>query len=314
MKLLVTGSAGFIGFHLCKALLERGDEVIGLDNFNEYYDPSLKRARSEILEKEKGFALIEGDIRDRATVDKAIKGVDRVVHLAAMAGVRYSIKHPELYEDVNVNGTANILESVKKNDIEGLIYASSSSVYGGNDKLPFAEKDEIAGPIAMYGITKRKTELMAAEYHEQHGLNVTGLRFFTVYGPWGRPDMSLFLFTKAILNDEPFQIFGEGNMQRDFTYIDDIVSGVIAAIDKNYPNEIFNLGRGKQEELMEYVKLIEETCGKEGKKEMEGMQEGDVRSTLSDIAHAKEKLGYDPQTTIKEGVPKFVEWYKSYYV
>lgn len=313
MKILVTGSAGFIGFHVSKALLARGDEVMGLDNFNEYYDPELKEARNEILEKEKMYSLIRGDIRDCETVDAAMKGVDRVLHLAAMAGVRYSLKHPELYIDTNINGTFTILESVKKNRISGLIYASSSSVYGGNTKLPFCESDPIAGPIAMYGVTKRTNELMANAYHKLHGIHTTGLRFFTVYGPWGRPDMSLFLFTKALFEGNTLDIFGDGNMERDFTYINDIVSGVIAAIDKNEENEIFNLGRGKQEDLMEYVKLIEKECGKEGEKTMLPMQDGDVRSTLSDVTHAKEMLEYDPQTTIAEGIPKFVEWYREYY-
>lgn len=314
MKVLVTGSAGFIGYHVCKALLVRGEEVVGLDNFNTYYDPNLKEARNAELEKEKGFTLVRGDITDLMTVEKAMTGVDRVVNLAAMAGVRYSIKHPEKYVQTNVDGFLNILESAKKLEIPGLIYASSSSVYGGNEKLPFSEQDEIKGPVATYGVTKRAGELMAHAYHHLfYGINVTGLRFFTVYGEYGRPDMALFLFTEKILKDEPIQIFGEGKMQRDWTYIGDIVSGVLAAVDRNYEEEIFNLGRGSQEELMEFVSIIEKACEKEAKKEMLPMQPGDFRSSLADISKAKKMLGYEPKTKIAEGVPRFAEWYRKYY-
>jgi len=313
MKILVTGSAGFIGFHLSKALLARGDEVIGLDNFNHYYDPKLKEARNAILEKEKGFSFAKGDIRKREDVEKAMKRVDRVCHLAAVAGVRYALEHPEEYIDNNIVGFFEVIDAVKRLEIPGLIYASSSSVYGGNDKLPASEEDRVDHPISLYGENKRENEMLAHVYHHLHSMNVTGLRFFTVYGPYGRPDMALFLFTEAILKDETMQIFGEGKMQRDFTYIDDIVAGTISAIDRNYEEEIFNLGSGRKEELMDFVAMIEKKCGKEGKKEMLGMQPGDVRASLAAIGKAKKMLGYEPKTKISEGIPKFVGWYREYY-
>lgn len=313
MKVLVTGAAGFIGFHLTQELLKRGDEVIGLDNFNEYYDVKLKEARASILKKEKGFALVRGDICDRKVVEKAMKGVDRVVHLAAIAGVRYSLEHPEEYIKTNVDGFFEVIDAVKRLGINGLIYASSSSVYGGNGKLPASEEDRVDDPLSLYGLNKRENELMAHTYHALHGIPVTGLRFFTVYGPYGRPDMALFLFAEKIMKNEPLPIFGEGNMQRDWTYIDDIVSGIIAAVDKNYPEEIFNLGCGKKEELMDFVSMIEKALGKEGKKEFLPMQKGDVRASLADITKAKKMLGYAPKTTITEGIPKFVKWYREYY-
>ena len=313
MKILVTGAAGFIGSHLSHVLLDRGDEVIGFDSFNDYYDPQLKEARVVPLEEKSGFTLIRGDITDRDAVADAMKGVDRVCNLAAMAGVRYSFEHPEKYVNTNLDGFFNVIDEVKRQEIPGLIYASSSSVYGGNEKLPWSEDDRVDDQLALYGMTKRANELMAHTYHHLYDVSVTGLRFFTVYGPLGRPDMSLFLFTDAILNDKPIQIFGDGKMQRDFTYVDDIVSGVVAAIDKNYDEEVFNLGRGKKEELMDFVEMIEEACGKEATKEFTGMQPGDIRATFADTSKAKDMLGYDPQTSISEGVPRFVEWYKSYY-
>lgn len=313
MRILVTGSAGFIGFHLCIALLKRRDEVIGLDNFNEYYDPKLKEARNEILEKEKSFTLIKGDIRDRKAVDKAMKGADRVCHLAAVAGVRYALEHPEEYIDNNIVGFFNIINAVKKREIPGLIYASSSSVYGGNKKLPFSESDRVDNPLSLYGENKRENEMLAHVYHHLHGIHVTGLRYFTVYGPYGRPDMALFLFTDALFKGKPLQIYGEGKQQRDWTYVDDIVAGTIAAIDKNAGEEIFNLGCGRKEELMDFVSLIEKECGKEGKKQFLPMQPGDFRTSLADISKARKMLNYDPQTTIAEGIPRFVEWYKQFY-
>lgn len=323
MKVLVTGSAGFIGYHVAKALLARGDEVIGLDNFNHYYDPRLKEARNAQLENEKNFRLVRGDSTDRATVERAMRGtalasavpghVDRVCHLAAVAGVRYSLEHPEDYIRNNIVGFFEVIDAVKRLQIPGLIYASSSSVYGGNDKLPCSEPDRVDDPISLYGQNKRDNELLAHTYHHLYGFPVTGLRYFTVYGPYGRPDMALFLFTDAIFKDTPLQIFGHGKQQRDFTYIDDIVTGTLAAIDKNYPEEIFNLGSGRKEELMDFVATIEKTCNKVGGKEMLDMQPGDVRATLADITKAQKLLGYHPTTTITEGIPKFVEWYKSYY-
>ncbi len=324
MKILVTGSAGFIGYHLSKALLARGDEVIGLDNINAYYDPTLKEARNALLQKEKNFRFIKGDIRDRATLDGAIAGVDRVCHLAALAGVRYSLEHPEEYIENNIMGFFSVLEAVKSAEVPGLIYASSSSVYGGNEKLPSSEEDRVDNPISLYGMNKRDNELLASTYHHLYSIPVTGLRYFTVYGPFGRPDMALFLFTDAILRNHPLQIYGHGKQQRDFTYIDDIVAGTVAAINKNHPNEIFNLGSGKQEELMDFIAMIEKAClpavaqgakvgGREGKKEFLDMQPGDVRTSLADITKAKEKLGYAPKTTIADGIPKFVEWFRTYY-
>lgn len=313
MKILLTGSAGFIGFHTALTLLERGDTVIGFDNMNAYYDPTLKEARLTILKEKKGFTFIKGDILDRDTLAKAMKGVDRVIHLAALAGVRHAFDHPDEYVAINITGFFHVLDEVRKQKIPGLIYASSSSVYGGNDKLPASEADRTDNQVSLYGMNKKDNELMAHTYHHLYGTHVTGLRFFTVYGPYGRPDMALFLFTDAILHGKPLSIFGEGKMQRDFTYVDDIVNGIVASCDKNYPEEIFNLGCGRKEELMEFITTIEKACGKEGKKEYLPMQPGDVRASLADVSHAKEKLGYEPKTRIAEGIPKFVEWYKKYY-
>lgn len=313
MKILLTGAAGFIGFHTAQALLARGDEVVGFDNLNPYYDPTLKHARLDILKKIKGFSFIEADILDRDAVKKAMKGIDRVCHLAALAGVRYAFEHPEEYIDINITGFFNVLDEARIQNVKGFIYASSSSVYGGNVNFPAKESDRTDNQISLYGMNKKDNELMAHTYHELYKIPVTGLRFFTVYGPYGRPDMALFLFTDAIMKGNTMQVFGEGKMQRDFTYVDDIVSGIIASIDKNYPEEIFNLGCGRQEELMDFIKMIETACGKEGKKDFLPMQPGDVKASLADISHAKEKLGYEPKTMIKDGVPKFVQWYKEYY-
>jgi UDP-glucuronate 4-epimerase len=313
MKIFLTGAAGFIGFHTANRLLDRGDEVVGFDNLNPYYDPTLKEKRLEMLQARKGFTFHQGDILDRAAVREAMKGCDIVCHLAALAGVRYAFDHPDEYIDINIKGFFHVIEEVRQQKLKGLVYASSSSVYGGNTKQPSSEEDRTDNQLSLYGMNKKDNELMAHVYHSLYGTHVTGLRFFTVYGPWGRPDMALFLFTDALLHDRPLQVFGEGKMQRDFTYVDDIVSGIVASIDKNYPEEIFNLGCGRKEELMEYIKMVEESCGKEGKKEMLPMQPGDTRTSLADISHAKEKLGFEPKTTIREGVPKFVEWYRSYY-
>jgi UDP-glucuronate 4-epimerase len=313
MKVLLTGCAGFIGYHTTLRLLARGDEVVGLDNVSPYYDPQLKEDRLKQLEGKKGFTFIRGDILDRATVAKAMQGVDRVIHLAALAGVRYSFEHPEEYIAINIDGFFNVLDEVRKQKINGLVYASSSSVYGGNDKLPAEETDRTDNQLSLYGMNKKDNELMAHTYHSLYGMPVTGLRFFTVYGPWGRPDMALFLFTDAILRGKTMQVFGHGKQQRDFTYVEDIVSGIVASADKNYPEEIFNLGCGRQEELMDFISMIEKACGKEGKKDFVDMQPGDVRASLASIDHARQKLGYEPKTQIKDGIPKFVEWYRGYY-
>lgn len=313
MRILLTGAAGFIGYHTAQFLLDRGDKVMGFDNLNAYYDPTLKEARLKNLKEKKGFTFIKGDILDRAAIAKAMQGTDRVIHLAALAGVRYAFEHPDEYIKTNIDGFFNVIDEVRKQNIGGLVYASSSSVYGGNDKLPASEEDRTDNQISLYGMNKKDNELMAHTYHHLYGIPVTGLRFFTVYGPYGRPDMALFLFTDAILKGKTMNIFGEGKMQRDFTYVEDIVSGITASIDKNYPEEIFNLGSGRKEELMDFVSMIEKSCGKEGKKEYLPMQPGDVRSSLADISKAKKMLGYAPKTMIREGVPKFVEWYKNYY-
>jgi len=313
MRILLTGSAGFIGFHTAQVLLARGDEVVGLDNFNSYYDPKLKEDRNAQLIKDKKFTLIRGDICDRRTVAASIKGCDRVCHLAALAGVRYAFDHPDEYIDINIRGFFNVLDEVRLQKIPGMIYASSSSVYGGNTKMPLAETDRTDNQLSLYGMNKKDNELMAHTYHSLYGIPVTGLRFFTVYGPWGRPDMALFLFTDKILSGEPLEIFGNGKMQRDFTFVEDIVTGIVASIDKNYPEEVFNLGCGRTEELMDYVKTIELACGKEVEKKFLPMQPGDVVRTEADITKAKKMLDFDPKTRITEGVPKFVEWYREYY-
>lgn len=324
MNILLTGSAGFIGFHTARHLLERGDTVIGFDNFNEYYDPQLKKARNDILEQYDNFTLIRGDIKNTNDLEKAFlllanplpptpNTQTRVVHLAAQAGVRHSIEHPDEFIQDNIQGTNNIFEMAKEYNVGGVIYASSSSVYGDNDQSPFSEEHKVDHPLSLYGMTKKCNELQAYTYHHLHGIQSTGLRFFTVYGPYGRPDMALFLFANWISNDEPMNIFGEGKMQRDFTYVDDIVQGIVASIDKNYPYEIFNLGGGKTEELMDYVSTLEQAMGKEGKKNFLPMQLGDVVATSADISKARAMLGYEPKTQISEGIPKFVEWYKQYY-
>lgn len=313
MRILLTGSSGFIGYHTAQALLARGDTVVGLDNMNAYYDPTLKEARLRKLREHKNFTFIKGDILDRPTLAKAMKGADRVIHLAALAGVRYAFDHPTEYIDINIKGFFHVLDEVRVQKIPGLIYASSSSVYGGNDKLPASEGDRTDDQVSLYGMNKKDNELMAHTYHSLYGTHVTGLRFFTVYGPYGRPDMALFLFTDAILKGKPLQIFGEGKMQRDFTYVDDIVAGIIGSSDRNYPEEVFNLGCGRKEELMDFIAMIEKSCGKEGKKQFLPMQPGDVRASLADVSHACAKLGYEPKTMIAEGIPKFVAWFKEYY-
>lgn len=315
MKIFLTGTAGFIGFHTALKLFERGDDVVGLDNVNAYYDPTLKEARLKIL-KEKGgkkFSFTKGDILDRATVSKCMKGCDRVLHLAALAGVRYAFDHPNEYIDINIRGFFHIIEEVRQQKIDGLIYASSSSVYGGNTTFPSSEEHRTDNQLSLYGQNKKDNELMAHVYRHLYGVKSTGLRFFTVYGPYGRPDMALFLFTDAILRGQPINVFGHGKMQRDFTYVDDIVSGIIAAIDKNYDEEIFNLGCGRTEELMDYIGMVEKTLGMEAKKNFMEMQPGDTTKSSADITKAKKMLGFDPKTTIREGVPKFVEWYREYY-
>jgi UDP-glucuronate 4-epimerase len=318
MKVLVTGAAGFIGFHTCKALLDRGDEVIGFDAFTPYYDPQLKERRHAQLEQRKGYRGLRGNLGDAnalaAAFDALGSGPDsRVCHLAAQAGVRHSILHPEEFMQDNVVATGRILELCKDREVGGLVYASSSSVYGDNADALLSESSNTDHQVSLYGMTKKANELQASVYHRLFGVHSTGLRFFTVYGPWGRPDMALFLFTDAILRGHTMKIFGHGKMQRDFTYVDDIVQGIVASLDKNYGFEVFNLGAGRSEDLMDFVHTIEKTCGKEGRKEFLPMQQGDVVSTAADISLAKTKLGFEPKTMVPEGVPRFVAWYREYY-
>ena len=313
-KILVTGSAGFIGFHLSKSLLIDGYEVLGIDNVNDYYDPNLKWARLDILKKYKNFKFERIDISHRENLSAVFKefAPTKVVNLAAQAGVRYSIENPYAYMDANLVGFLNIIELCRHNNVEGLIYASSSSVYGGNTKIPFSVEDRVDNPISLYAATKKANELIANTYSHLYELPTTGLRFFTVYGPWGRPDMAMYLFTDKILKGIPIQVFNHGNMKRDFTYIDDIIAGTRSAIDKNYPCEIFNLGNHRSEELMDVVHLIEENLGKKAIIDFQPMQPGDVKESFADIDKSIEMLRYQPMTNVDSGIKKFVEWYKEY--
>lgn len=311
---LVTGAAGFIGFHLAKFLHQRGDKVIGLDNFNDYYDPALKRSRADELKKF-DIKVIEGDLCDSGLLDEIVKQnhITHFVNLAAQAGVRYSLENPQAYIKSNVEGFVNVLEACRKNWNVKLIYASSSSVYGLNKKIPFSTEDRTDDPASLYGATKKMNELLAGTYHHLYNLSVTGLRFFTVYGPWGRPDMAYYHFTKSILEGQPIKIFNHGHMRRDFTYIDDIVSGIAAAIDLGADHEIFNLGNNQPVNLMDMVLLIEKSLGKKATKMLFPMQPGDVVETFADIEYSQKKLGFQPKTKLEEGIPRFVEWYLSRY-
>ncbi|MDP2812428.1 MAG: GDP-mannose 4,6-dehydratase [bacterium] len=313
--ILVTGSAGFIGFHAAKTLLEQGVKVIGLDNLNNYYDPSLKKARNEILKKYKNYKFYKGHLEDLRFIKKIFKEntIDKVCHLAAQAGVRYSLNHPHSYIQSNIVGFTNLIDEAKNHNVKDFIYASSSSVYGKNKKTPFSTADSVDTPISLYAATKKSNELIAHSYHHLYGLNCSGLRFFTVYGPYGRPDMALFLFTKAILEDKAIKIFNHGKMKRDFTYIDDIVAGIISSLEKSYPYEIFNLGNNQPIELEYFIETLEKHLGKKAKKELLPMQAGDVVETFADIDKSKEKLNFLPKTSIEEGIKKFLDWYKEYY-
>jgi UDP-glucuronate 4-epimerase len=313
-RILVTGAAGFIGYHLCKSLLNDGFIVYGVDNINSYYDPALKQARLAQLQSDPNFSFNKLDISNSDDLNKAFENFkpQKVVNLAAQAGVRYSLENPQAYIESNVVGFMNILECCRHHDVEGLIYASSSSVYGGNEKIPFSVDDRVDRPISIYAATKKSNELMAHTYSHLFGLNTTGLRFFTVYGPWGRPDMAMYIFAEKISKGEPIRVFNHGKMERDFTYIDDIISGTRSAIDKNYPYEVFNLGNNNSEDLMDMVGLIESEIGKKAEIQFEGMQPGDVKKTFADIKHSQEKLNYTPTTKIVEGIPKFIDWYLTY--
>jgi UDP-glucuronate 4-epimerase len=332
LKILVTGIAGFIGFHAGKRLLERGDEVIGMDNLNDYYDVNLKKARLNQLEGHPRFRFLKLDLADRSGMARLFLELkpQRVVHLAAQAGVRYSIQNPYAYLDSNLAGFLNILEGCRHHQIEHLVYASSSSVYGANVKMPFSTSYHVDHPISLYAATKKANELMAHTYSHLYGIPATGLRFFTVYGPWGRPDMAVFLFTKAILEGEPIDVFNEGRMKRDFTYIDDIVEGVVRVLDRipqgneapsgmdgspagsRAPCKIYNIGNNQPVELLRLIETLERCLGKKAAKRMLPMQPGDVPATCADIDDLTRDVGFKPRTPIEAGIEKFVEWYRSY--
>ena len=325
MTVLVTGAAGFIGFHVVSALLARGERVIGIDNLNAYYDVALKQARLANLEGAPGFTFHRLDLGDRAAAEAAfdrIGPLDGIVHLAAQAGVRHSLNAPHDYIDANITGHLVMLEACRRlPDLKHLVYASSSSVYGGNRKLPFAIEDPVDRPLSLYGATKRADELMSAAYAHLFRVPMTGLRFFTVYGPWGRPDMSAYLFTRAILAGEPIRVFNNGDMRRDFTFIDDIVQGVLAALDHPPadggedapPHRLYNLGNHRSEPLMRFIGMIEEACGRKAVLDLQPMQPGDVRETFADITAAQRDLGFAPRTPIDEGIPRFVAWFREYH-
>jgi UDP-glucuronate 4-epimerase len=330
MRILVTGAAGFIGFHLIQALLARGDVVVGVDNLNDYYAVSLKRDRLAALHAAGGnrFAMHEVDFADMAALDAVLAGteIDRVVHLGAQAGVRYSIENPHAYVQSNLVGHLNLLEFARHRQLDHMVYASSSSVYGGNTKLPFAVEDRTDHPVSLYAATKRADELISESYAHLYRLPQTGLRFFTVYGPWGRPDMMLWMFTQKILAGIPIPVFNNGEMHRDFTYVDDIIAGVIACLDNPPPDDglekaggsvkphrLYNIGNSRSEHLMKVVGLLEECCGKKAVIDFQPMQPGDVPATYADVSAIARDLGYAPTTSIEVGVPNFVRWYREYH-
>jgi UDP-glucuronate 4-epimerase len=333
MKILLTGAAGFIGMTTTLRLLARGDEVVGLDNLNDYYEVSLKHARLARLTPHERFRFVQMNVEDRPGMEAlfAAEGFDRVIHLAAQAGVRYSLKNPHAYIDSNIVGFMNVLEGCRHSKVQHLVYASSSSVYGGNTKMPFSEHDSVDHPVSMYAATKKANELMAHTYSHLFGLPTTGLRFFTVYGPWGRPDMALFLFTKAILEGRPIDVFNHGRMQRDFTFVDDIVEGVIRVMDRtaesnpgfvsdspdpgtsNAPYRVFNIGNHSPVQLLDYIGCIENALGMTAQKNLLPLQDGDVPATYADVDALRDWVGFTPATDIREGVARFVAWYREYY-
>lgn len=309
-NILITGAAGFIGFHLAKALRLGGNQVTGYDNFNDYYSISLKRDRAALLKKE-GISVIEGDVTDELLLPKIVKeqGISHIVHLAAQAGVRYSLVNPQAYIKSNVDGFLNVLEICRRDPRIKLTYASSSSVYGLNTKIPFSEGDRTDNQASLYGVTKKANESMAQTYNHLFGISAVGLRFFTVYGPWGRPDMAYFSFTKAILEERPIEVFNHGQLKRDFTYIDDIVTGISSAMEFGNGCEIFNLGNNQPVDLLEFIEVLEKKLGKKAIKKNMPMQQGDVLVTYADIENSIQKLGYVPKTKLHEGIPRFVDWY-----
>ncbi|MCH2161509.1 MAG: NAD-dependent epimerase [Phycisphaerales bacterium] len=333
MKILVTGSAGFIGAAVAHKLLDRGDEVVGLDNCNDYYDPALKRARLQRLHERSGFEFAELDCANREGVAELFRnsGFNRAVHLAAQAGVRYSIDAPFAYVESNMAGFLPILEGCRNENVEHLVYASSSSVYGGNKSMPYSVHDSVDHPVSLYAATKKANELMAHAYSHLFDLPTTGLRFFSVYGPWGRPDMAPFIFTKAILAGEPIKVFNHGRHSRDFTYIDDIVEGVVRTLDQpatpsaefdprqpdpgvsSAPWRVYNLGRGEPVQLLDYIRLFEKHLEKEAVLEMLPMQDGDMPDTAADVEALKRDMGYAPSIPLEVGIPRFLDWYREYY-
>ena len=320
MSILITGAAGFIGFHVAKALLERGDRVVGIDNLNDYYDVRLKEARLALLSAYPGFLFAKLDVADRDGVFALVerhKDLRSVIHLAAQAGVRYSLENPYAYIDSNVMGTLVMLEAARRIDgLTAITYASSSSVYGANQKQPFSVEDRVDDPVSLYAATKRSCELLARAYSHLYGLPATGLRFFTVYGPWGRPDMAAYLFTRAILGGQPIRVFNEGRMARDFTYIDDIVAGTLAAHDRppaDGAHQIYNLGNHHPEQLLDFIAVLERLLGRTATKEFLPLQLGDVPESFADIEASRRDLGFDPRTTIEVGLARFVEWYRQYH-
>ncbi|HVJ64090.1 MAG TPA: NAD-dependent epimerase [Bdellovibrionota bacterium] len=333
MTTLVTGSAGFIGYHVARRLLERGDRVVGLDNFNDYYEVGLKEARNARLESLSGFQLVRADLADRPAMAElfAKHKFRKVIHLAAQAGVRYSFQNPHAYVDANLVGFMNVLEGCRQTAVEHLTYASSSSVYGANETMPFRESDNVDHPLSLYAATKKANELMAHTYSNMYGMRVTGLRFFTVYGPWGRPDMAMFLFTRAILAGKPIDVFNEGKMRRDFTFIDDIAEGVVRTSDAPaspnpqwsaadpdpsssfLPYRIYNIGNHEPVELLYLIEVLEKVLGKTAQKNFLPMQLGDVRETYADVEGLRRAVGFAPATSIEDGVERFVKWYRDYY-
>ena len=312
---LVTGAAGFIGFHVSRALLERGDRVVGLDNLNDYYDVSLKKARLALLEDQQQFVFYREDLANMDGLNRVFgeNRIQVVCNMAAQAGVRYSLINPFAYQSSNMEGFLNVIHLAQEHKVENFVYASSSSVYGNNKKIPFSVQDRVDKPISLYAATKKANELVAHTYSHLYGLPCSGLRLFTVYGPWGRPDMALFIFTDAILKGQPIEVYNFGKMRRDFTYIDDIVQGVLASMDRPVPYAIYNLGNSRAVDLLYFIECIEKELGKKAEKKMLPMQPGDVAETYADISESERDLGFQPATGIEEGIARFISWYKSYY-